>query len=78
MYTLGTAANNTTANKVTDKNILNFDFNDSNIRIIQIKHIFNKNVLTKLREFIKKGMNNIKADPYIIDYIWLNVIKTIL
>ena len=34
MYTLGTAANKTTANKVTEKNILNFDFNRTNIQII--------------------------------------------
>ncbi len=31
MYTLGTAANKTTANKVREKNILIFAFNVSNI-----------------------------------------------
>jgi hypothetical protein len=39
MYTLGTAANKTTANKVKDKNILIFVFNASNIQIIRLKQI---------------------------------------
>ena len=39
MYTLGIAANKTIANKVTEKNILNFDFNEANIHNIKSKII---------------------------------------
>ena len=44
MYTLGTDANKTTANKVSEKNILTFAFNVSNIQIIRIKQISTKKV----------------------------------